>query len=535
LWRLARPRQVAARYLVLSLLALLPAAWAIRDGLAYPAHAYSMRLVPEINFALQLDAWLHPPQIDAKAAVELPAARAQRFVAAGLLEATPLVAGYPLSKAGLGEPPLAIARRAGVAADFRPNVVLTVVESQSRTFVAELSGHYAGLMPHLSQLARIETAVDAYHNTTAPTIAGLILTLCSLHAPSHPRDLQHGQRMDRNTPFVCLPDTLRQAGYRTVFIQTTALEAMGIEAFLRTHGVDEVHGRPQVRAAYPGRPEGPFGPHDDTLIDYASGLLHRLEAQRAADGRPFLLVVLTIDTHEPGMAAASCTLPAGIADMPPGEAQRKVLAAFHCTDAQLGRWTALLNADERRDRTLWMLTGDHSILNTVHTRPLFRDAGDGLACSPGVWLIHDPLHDLPRRPRVASGSQDVAPTLLHLLGLDRSETTMGGHSIFGRRHDLPLVLGRVGGRTAYAQWQGATGLLRVELSAEELRRRCEAGEPLFGPGTSDPPVFSACDFSAWMAWQDGLWDSKRLFPQQRYRGDRFADKKRLDAEATLDW
>lgn len=535
MWRMSRQRVGNWWQALLAMVLLLPAAWAVRDGVKYPAHPYSLRLVAETNFFLQLNEWLHPPKVDTKALVQLPVDREARFVKLGLLEPKPLADGYPLSKPGLGEPKLALARKAGVAADFRPNVVLTMVESQSRTFVAELSGHYKGLMPNLSALVQSETAVDGYYNTTAPTIAGLILTLCSLHAPSHPRDLQHGQRMDRNTPFVCLPDILRQTGYRTVFVQTTALESMGIEAFLRTHGVDEVFGRPQFRQKYPGRPEGPFGHHDDALIDYASEILQRLEAQRAKDGRPFLLVVLTIDTHEPGMAAESCQVPPNVTDLPAGEAQRKILAAFHCTDEQLGRWTKLLNAPERQDKTLWMLTGDHSILNTVNTRPLFLDDGDGLACSAGVWLTHDPLHELPKRPKVASGSQDLSPTLLHLLGLSERETTMGGHSIFGRRPGLPLVLGRVGGRTAYAQWQGADKLLRAELSGDELRRRCEANEPLFGAGSQDPQGFGACDFAAWLAWQDGLWDAKRLFPPARYHGDRFADKKRLDAEATLDW
>lgn len=512
-------------------LTLLPATWAVRDGVKYPAHPYAVRLIAEVNFAQQLQLWLNPPKVDSAALVQLPAERTARFVRAGLLPASPLFPDYPLSRAGLDEPPLALQRKPGVAADARPNVVLTMVESLSRTFVHELSGHYQGLMPRTSALARRNTAIDGYRNTTAPTIAGLILTLCSLHAPSHPRDLQPGQRMDRNTPFVCMPDVLRQAGYRTVFVQTTALEAMGIEAFLRTHGFDEVIGRPQVRAKHPGRAEGPFGPHDDTLVDVGIEVVRKLEAERQKDGRPFLLVLLTIDTHEPGMAPAACQLPDAVRDAPPEAGPRKVLAAFHCTDDQLGRWQAFLAEPARAPHTLWMLTGDHSVLNTLNTRPLFRGPGDGIACSPGVWLIGDPLHELPARPTVVSGSQDVAPTLLHLLGLHRGETTMTGHSVFGRRPQLPLILGRVGGRTAFVQWQTHF----AELSTEDLRERCAAKEPLLGAGVADPPDFDACDFAAWLKWQDGLWDGKRLFPQARYKGDVFADKKRLDAEATLDW
>lgn len=533
LTRLSRPRQLWQRLparLALTM-ALLPAAWAIADGVRYPAHAYSLRLVAEVNFFQQLDQWVHPEQIEAVQLEYLPPPRAQRFARAGLMPSVPHFAKYPLTRSRLAEPPLAFARKSTVAADFRPNVVLTMVESLSQTFVHGLSGHYSGLMPHLSALAHTETAIDGYYNTTAPTIAGLILTLCSLHAPSHPRDLQHGQRMDRNTPFVCLPDVLRQQGYRTMFVQTTALESMGLEAFLRTHGVDEVHGRPQVRQRFAGRPEGPFGPHDATVVDYAIAMVKRLEKLRAQDGRPYLLIVLTIDTHEPGMAPEACQLPATLNDAPADAGPRKVLAAFHCTDTELGRWKAFLAQGNRAAETLWMLTGDHSILNTLNTRPLFRGPLDGIACSKGVWLIHDPLHSLPPRPLVPSGSQDVAPTLLHLLGQLDTETTMTGHSVFGTRPGLPLILGRVGGRVAYAQW----GLRRVELTFEDLRQRCATGERLLGPAIVDPPDFNACDFAAWLRWQDSLWGSKLLFPQDTYRGDQFADKKRLHAEATLDW
>lgn len=507
------------------LLLVLPGALAVQNALKFPPHPYELRLVPELNFAHQWLIWSAQPPPGGHDVPPLPAELQAKFAKLGLMPAQVPDAQFPLLQTQLDPTPFPFPPR---RVDPRPNVVVTLVESFSSTFVAELSGHYRGLMPETGKLLQKMTLVDGFYNTTAPTIAGVIGSMCSLLTTSHPRDLATGQRPDGNTPFVCLADILRQRGYRTVFVQPTSPNAMGVEAFLRTHGFDEVHAKPQLEKRFPGRDQGPFGLHDDALLEYATEQLTRLEKLREQDHRPFLLVMLTIDTHEPGMADPQCAVPAEVTDMPTDSQAKHVLAAYHCTDAVLGKLGRLILDEPRKDSTLWLLTADHAQLNTMNTRPLFLDKEDGWSFSRVPMLIHDPLHELPGRVQVWAGTTDIAPTLLHILGIVQQEHSMSGHSMFGLRREFPALVGRIGARTVYFQ----NGEKRVELAGGELRHRCDNKLPML---TTELDVLDACEFVQWLDWQDALWEGKRLFPRKKYLGDKGADALRLNREATLDW
>lgn len=509
-WLRDAPAGRSLRWAALPLLvALLPAAWAIRDGVAFPASVYALRLLPETNFMARVAATLADPPIDLPPPALSEALR-RRFASVGLVpDGEPLTPGYPLTRRGLEASPVPFPRRQ--AAAERPNVVVTFVESLSSLFISSLGGRFSGLTPELDRLARQMTVVQGFHNTSSPTISALVTALCGLHPPTPPYDLGIGETVDGATAYVCLADVLRGRGYRTLFVQTSSTRVTAMEWFLRTHGFDEVHGRDSLRRRWPGGPEGVWGAHDDRLVDYVEEQIERLEGLRRGDGRPFLLVMLTVDTHDPGMAADDCRLPAGpdgrpaVADLPPDGGSRRLLASYHCTDRALGVLGRFLLSADRADRVLWLLTTDHAVFGTPVTRPLFTDPRLGGDFAPAPLLIHDPRHDLPRRVEVLSGTQDVAPTLLHLLDIEPERHAMTGHSVFGRRRQLPALVGRLGGRSAYLQ----SATARRQLPLADLREACQRKSALLADG-SDP--LSACELAAWLDWQDALWRSRRLSP-----------------------
>ncbi len=526
-WRRQLGQRASLRWLTMPLLvALLPATWAIRDGLAYPASVYELRLLPETNFISKLTEALADDGDEQPPPAALPAALRKRFATLGLMpQGEPVAPGYPLTRAGLEPEPVPFARHA--TATEQPNVVLTFVESLSGLFVAGVGGRFAGLTPELDALAKQMTVVRGFHNTSSPTISALVTAMCGLHPPTHPRDLGVGETVDGATAYVCLADLLRQRGYRTVFVQSAGAEVTAMGYFLRTHGFDEVHDRATIKARWPEGPEGIWGVHDDRLIDYATEQIKRLEAARKEDGRPFLVVLMTLDTHDPGMAADDCDLPrdangnALVADLPDNEGAQHLLAAYHCTDRALGHLGRFLLQPPRREHTLWLLSTDHAAFRTPNSRPLLSDPKTGWECDPAPLLIHDPQRDLPGEVQVLSGTQDVAPTVLHLLGIEPKRHAMTGHSVFGRRRQLPTLVGRVGGRTIYLQSASA----RRELTLIALRRLC-AQKALLLPDGSDP--LSACELAAWVDWQDALWRSRTLFPALgAYHGSAGVDERWL--------
>jgi hypothetical protein len=147
-----------------------------------------------------------------------------------------------------------------------------------------------------------------------------------------------------------------------------------------------------------------------------------------------------------------------------------------------------------------------------------RHKGDSVAVP---LLIHDPLHDLPRRVEVLAGTRDLAPTLAHLLGLREAANSMTGMSIFGLRPQFPFLVGRVGERLAFAHSRDT----HVELPIGVLQARCRAGEVLVRVHDID---WTACDLQRWLAWQDDLWRAKRLFPSTLYHGADGVERKALE-------
>jgi len=507
------PGDSAARWSNLALAVTMgAAAWTLVDGVRSPPHVYATRLIPEVNFARQWFAW----RADADPA-ELGSVHLSRVLRTRL-ERVGLVAGdvaerpdHPLLRSRLDEPPLDHPMRPGVAADARPNVVLTFVESLNRTFVHALSGRYPGLMPETSTLTDRMTVVEDYYNTSSPTILALVATLCSLHPPSRPRELRPAERDDQPTPYSCLSDHLRQAGYRTVFVGAAPRHATGKDRLLRMHGFDEVLGQEDIRITHPSWPEGSWGVYDDRLVDYVEEQLTRLEALRARDGRPYLLVMLTLDAHHPGMAPPDARLPSALdgLDWTPGA--RRMLAAYHTTDAAIGKLARRLLNPPRGDRTLWVLTADHAQAMVPRSDRLFPEDEPGWTFDRVPLLLHDPVHALPARLSVLSGSTDLAPTILHLLGLTKGPTSMTGRSIFGSRRDYPWNFGRAGERLAYMQSREE----RQEPPIGDVREMCANGISVFN--IAKAPLTS-CELIQWMDWQDALWASHTLLPIEAFHG-----------------
>lgn len=220
---------------------------------------------------------------------------------------------------------------------------------------------------------------------------------------------------------------------------------------------------------------------------------------------------MTLDTHEPGLAPADCQLPRdatgqfAVEEVPADVAGQRALAAFHCTDKQLGIFGKFILDPARASRLLWLLTADHATFHTLANDSVFKNLEVGWSFDRLPLLLHDPIHDLPQQVDVLSGSLDVAPTLMHLLELDGAASNMAGKSIFGDRRNYPYLVGRIGSRLAWVN----NGVQQRDLVMAELPQLCERKDPLTVRGASP---LDACDLQAYFTWQDGLWSHRRLAP-----------------------
>ncbi|MSP90521.1 MAG: LTA synthase family protein [Myxococcales bacterium] len=517
---------------------LLPGGRALQDQFRWPPHEFEWRVVPEINFFRQLS--LYRAERAGRLDVQLPSIGADvwgRWQRAGLVPPdTRPDDAFPLYRATLSEPPLPFAPVAGAPA--RPDIVLVLMESTDAHFVDGLGGPYLGLMPELGRFAAGVTAIHGWHNTTSPTIGGVVTSLCSVFPPAHTADRKDQAGVDASSRYLCLPEVLRAQGWRTVWVQGADLEGTGTGKFLRTHGFDEVWGPDDIRRRSPGAVFSRMGAHDRDTNDLVLAILTHLRAEQARDGRPFFLSLMNLDPHEPGLAPAGCGLPRhpdgrdAIANLPRSESARTALAAYHCADRELGRLLRAVMAPPWRDRTVVVVTSDHVAFRTPTNVDILAGAATGWSFGPIPMLLHDPLHALPRRLDVLAGTHDLAPTLLHLLGRGLIPTSMAGRSALGSRRDLPLLVGRIGRRLVWVH----DGARQAEVPIGDLARRCAYGESVLAtaeaggiarvatgpaaafarlhllPGAGRVPAPDACDLDLWLRWQDALWALRRVSP-----------------------
>ncbi len=478
-----------------------------------PPHEFALDLLPEANLARQTALYVADRQGPSALAIVTPE-QWQHWQDWGWVPPHARAdTTYPLVRGPSQEPPLAYPLEQD--AIEKPDVVIVLAESTSSLFVHELSGHYKGLMPNLGELTHQMTVVDGYHNVASPTIAGTIGTLCSAFAPLHPADVHEPGLANAGPSLTCLPEALLRRGYKTVFIGGHDMRQAGTITFLQGHGFTELHSDAELLKRFPTAGRSVMGVYDHYLFDYAKEQIARLEkpSPLSPEGahQPYLLVLATLDTHEPGLAPPECTLPteasqlAGLEDLPDDAGARRQLAAYHCTDKLLGDLGKFLLGPERRDHTLLAITGDHAPFHTPSNAAVYEGKNVGWSFDRLPLLIHDPRHNLPAKLNVLSGTLDVAPSLSHLLGVSDERSTYLGHSIFGRRAQLPLLVGRVGTRMAYLR----DHTTERELPFKQLPDLCKAGEALL-PGVTGAP--SACDVATYFEWLDGLWTNHRLRP-----------------------
>jgi hypothetical protein len=500
-----RPRRAELVYaLPVFAAALLPAGSGFGASEEHPAF-----FMPEATVLRAWSIWRGGAAREGEATPSLRPELVSRFVAKGLLPAQPLDPEYPLVRR-LETEPVAYPETAAAAAG-PPNVVLTLVEQLDHEFVSEFSHELQGVMPELSALSRRVTMVTDYRSITQPTIHALVASLCSVHAALGYEDLNARRGGDalEHTALRCLPEILREHGYRTVYIQGGSNRFAGTEGFLRAHGFDETYGFAELEKLHPERDNSLWGVHDDVLVWFAERKIRELEARRAEDGRPFFVMVQTLDMHAPGHSPWSCGLPAALRAISDDADSRRMLRAVHCADKALGHFGRFLLDDAgRAKRTLWALTGDHPSEPLAFLNALHKKRGDRY----GGWsgrlplLLHDPHHALPKQVDTLAGHLDLGPTLLHLLGVGGVPAAMEGRSIFGERPRLPLLIGRMAPSFVAIHRPGHT----LSLSVDRLLALCNERAPLIA---GDADALSSCELLDWLRWQNALWKHKRIYPE----------------------
>ncbi len=276
------------------------------------------------------------------------------------------------------------------------NVVFIFMESMSANLMGKY-GNTKGLTPFLDSLAKESLVFNNVYSAGIHTNQGMYSTLYSF-----PTIMKRNAMKGSVIPvYSGLPTVLRDNGYHNMFFMTHERQYDNMNGFYRTNGFDEIY----AEEDYPREKiVNRFGVQDDYLYEYAIPVLN----SRAATGKPFFAVLLSISNHPPYVLPEFFKPRTEDIEDQIVEYADWALAKF-MSDAAKQPWY---------DNTIFVFMGDHGKL--VGTPE----------CEMPQSYNHVPLMIYgegvePGNIDTFAAQVDVAPTLLGLLGISYTQNNLG--------------------------------------------------------------------------------------------------------------
>lgn len=321
------------------------------------------------------------------------------------------------------------------------NLLLVYVESLEETY-GDRSVFGRDLLAALHgaggrSLARMEQAPGANW-----TIAGMVATQCGVPLKVYSeQDIRREPGVRAFLPgATCLGDQLAARGWHNVFLGGAPLSFSGKGSFLQDHGYAEAFGRDEWARAGLRRDEvNQWGLYDSALFERARRKLTSLHEA----GQPFMLTLLTLDTHNPyGFMSPECRR----------RGAHDFAGIVECSSAQLAEFVAFVRAKGYLEDTVVVILGDHlAVPNPVY---------DQLLESKQRSIFNRVIaQDMPEVTVRRLSHFDLYPTLMELVGFHPEGGRLGlGTSVFAesaqRTDDAPLPLAALSGSGTYRRlWQ----------------------------------------------------------------------------------
>ena len=284
------------------------------------------------------------------------------------------------------------------------NIVWIYLEGLETTYFDH--SRFGELLPRLTELSQQATRFEQVRHgyLTWWTMGGLVGSQCGV--PLIPFGDSNNNELTGFDQFLpgatCVADLLKSAGYRTGFIGGAALEFAGKGDFLASHSYQQLWGRKQLRKAL-GRdvPVNVWGYYDDATLGFARQQFREMYAETT----PFLLSILTVDTHPPaGFPSPRCARE-GLLKGDDG-----VLDAVRCTDFLVAEFIEFVRRHDVDNNTLVVVSTDHySQKNTVHDRLVSADRRL-------LFWTFPPDQEQGREVTTRGSTYDMGPTVLAMAG-----------------------------------------------------------------------------------------------------------------------
>ncbi|MDG1462998.1 MAG: sulfatase-like hydrolase/transferase [Gammaproteobacteria bacterium] len=309
----------------------------------------------------------------------------------------------------------------GLFSDDRKNIILIYAESLESIYLD------TAIFPqdYLPKIKRLAADAHMFSNMqqiagTGWTIGGMVASQCGFPLMASVHSTGNSTIASVEKPYpdsTCLGDILADRGYKSVFMGGADLAFAGKGNFLSAHGYHEVLGREQLASKL----EDPdylslWGLYDDSLFALAGEKFKELEKS----SQPYLLTLLTVDTHHPnGYPSRSCSQ----------EFDDDMGNSLRCSDLLISEFIRHVRNNADMERTLIVLFSDHLSMRNS----LWPVLNENHAARKLLFMLFD------NHPGDISDIQgnhlNVAPTIIDAAGVATVRTHTGAHSLFDDRLD----------------------------------------------------------------------------------------------------
>lgn len=283
------------------------------------------------------------------------------------------------------------------------NVVIILVESFAREYTGVFNRHipgYESYTPFLDSLAGSSYVFERAFANGRKSIDAMPSALASIPAMETCFILSHYSGNYLNSP----ASLLAPLGYRTAFFHGAPNGSMGFNSFVKQAGYKEYYGKNEYNNDEDF--DGIWGIWDEPFLDYMATQLNSFQ-------EPFTAAVFTLSSHHPYKVPQKYE-----GKFPMGHIPNHQVVGY--TDNALRHFFHKASQMPWFQNTLFVITADHS---AAHYEDAYKTALGDFAV-PMVWYA--PGSDLVGyNDSIVVSQCDILPTVMGLLGYDRSFVTYG--------------------------------------------------------------------------------------------------------------
>ncbi|MEE9264705.1 MAG: LTA synthase family protein, partial [Vicinamibacteria bacterium] len=303
------------------------------------------------------------------------------------------------------------------------NIALVILESTGTSSVTPYNKDIA-TTPYLDELAEKSLLVERAYSTVPHTSKALVSIVCGIE----PRPIRSiTESLPGMVPATCLPELLRQQGYRTVFFQSATEFFQDRRQLVANFGYadfypgESMNRRGFERANY-------FGFEDDIMLEPSREWLGKNGTH------PFLATYLTNTPHHQYLAPGRY----GSVRFAQREEHNRYLNSVRYLDFFVRNLIEQYKQLGLYDETIFVIVGDHGEAFGEH----HRSKHDNILYEEVMrvpLLIHSPaIVSAGERVTGPASLLDILPTAIGLLGFEIAKGSYPGSSIFSLPRDRPL-------------------------------------------------------------------------------------------------